>query len=112
MAGRDHPLVIGQTGFEVLTRRELIGPALEAKIARLPEAGAGGLSYPAGLAGPLEQGEQLWQRLEMLGEARPAEEMARTTLELFAGYRPEDSKLGLRRHAQPDGSAARPKRVY
>ena len=112
MAGRDHPLVIGQTGFEVLTRREQIGPALQAKIARLPEPDAGGAACPAALASALQQGEQLWQRLEMLGEARPAEEMARTILELFAGYRPEDSKLGLRRHAQPDGSAARPKRVY
>ncbi len=112
MAGRDHPLVIGQTGFEVVARLEQIGPALKAKIALLPKQCAGGAACPAGLAGPLEHGEQFWRRLETLGAARPAEEMARMTLELFAGYRPEESKLGMRRPAQPDGAAAQPKRVY
>ena len=112
IAGRDNPLVVGQTGFEVTTRMDDLGPALEAKVAKLAQTMPEETPCPVSLQRPLDLGGQLWQRLELLGAARPADKVALIILEIFAGYRAGDNKTGPRLPHHQDGVAAGPKKVY
>jgi nucleoside 2-deoxyribosyltransferase len=106
IAGRDNPLVVGQTGFEAVTRMELLGPTLEAQIALLASDATAEASCPPRLEQAVRLGGRLCERLDRLVVPRPDEEVARIVLELFAGYSSHDAKTGPRLRSRMDGQAA------
>ena len=86
IAGRDNPLVVGQTGFEVVAEIDQLAPALKARIAEVDPPANDVNSCPPHLQRTLELGGELWRRLEQLGTQRHSEEVARIVLDLFADH--------------------------
>jgi hypothetical protein len=87
--------VVGQTGFEIVTQLERIGPALKEHVARKLDGSRVSLPCPIHLEKTLTLGQKLWERLDAIGSPRPAEVVAGVIVELFAarssGRGPGDS---------------------
>jgi nucleoside 2-deoxyribosyltransferase len=87
ISGRDNPLVVGQTSFEVVRRLEDLGPALAAKVAAGRCDGDGPVCLPPHLETIVDLGGRLWRKIESLAMPRAEERIARIVLEVFAGRR-------------------------
>lgn len=85
IAGRDNPLVVGQTSFETVAALSQLPAALEARIEHLEIDPATAWNCPAHLAPTLDAGERLWRQLCQLGEDRSPGPVAEAVLELFGG---------------------------
>lgn len=85
IAGRDNPLVVGQTGFETIGSLEKIPAALQARIDQLALDPDAAWHCPSHLAPVLSAGDRLWRHLCQLGDDRSPEPVAEIVLELFAG---------------------------
>jgi nucleoside 2-deoxyribosyltransferase len=83
IAGRDNPLIVGQTAFETVDRIELLAERLLARQAELEFDPDCEMPCPAHLRPTLAAGEQLWERLARLDGLRPTEQVAELVLELF-----------------------------
>jgi nucleoside 2-deoxyribosyltransferase len=103
ISGRDNPLVVGQTGFQVVRDMDQLGPALEERIAAVPFDADFEMPCPAHLSPILCRGQQLCQRLAELGADRPPARVARIVLDLFCS----DGKAGRVTRAET-ATAARP----
>ena len=84
IAGRDNPLVIGQTEFAACADLEHLAECLDEQIAAIDCAAERDWPVPPRLARVLAAGEQFWMRFERLGVDRPAEPLADWIVELFA----------------------------
>lgn len=83
IAGRDNPLIVGQTDFETVEKIEWLPERLlarQAEIAFDPEHSA---PCPAHLQQTLSAGQRLWSRLQGFGASRPSEPLVDLILELF-----------------------------
>lgn len=87
IAGRDNPLLVGQTGFDTVTELSEIPPALARRIEALDLDEQWRLPCPPHVAAVLAAGETFWSRVQTLGEERPAEVLAEWMLELFSPAR-------------------------
>lgn len=85
IAGRDNPLVVGQTSFETVASLAQLPAALEARIDQLAIDPTAAWPCPAHLAPTLEAGDRLWRQLVELGDDRSPGPVAEAVLELFAG---------------------------
>ncbi|MGE0535029.1 MAG: nucleoside 2-deoxyribosyltransferase [Pirellulales bacterium] len=84
IAGRDNPLVIGQTEFTACEQLEQLTACLQRQIDSLACDADFEWPVPPRLARVLAAGEQFWQRFATLGVDRPAEPLADWIVELFA----------------------------
>ncbi len=87
IAGRDNPLLVGQTHFTTVTDLEQLGPALHEKVRHLELSGNWQVPCPPHLSEVLAAGEGFWQRLQSLGDERPSSVISEWILELFAAPR-------------------------
>jgi nucleoside 2-deoxyribosyltransferase len=92
IAGRDNPLIVGQTGFRTVNDLEEIGPALRARLAENGRDPQWQMPCPPHLRQTLSAGEQLWKRLQAMGDQRPSADVADAVLELF-----NNSEIGSRK---------------
>lgn len=83
IAGRDNPLLVGQTGFVSVGQIELLPAMLARKISELELDDSWQVPCPPHLASVLTAGETFWNRLQSLGEERPAPVLGEWMLELF-----------------------------
>jgi len=83
IAGRDNPLIVGQTDFETVERIELLAERLVARQALVAFDADWETPYPAHLRPTLVAGERLWSRLQSFGPSRPTDQIANLVLELF-----------------------------
>lgn len=81
--GRDNPLLVGLTDFEVVDRIERLGQCLAARRAQLQPDPAWQVPCPPHLRETLSLGERMWRRLQTLGDSRPAGPVAAAVLDLF-----------------------------
>lgn len=106
ISGRDNPLVVGQTGFEVVDRLDRLVTVLESKVAAVAGETAREISCPSHLEVTLRRGQDLSELLATLGPDRPSEPVARFVIEIFAaegsGREPRDGQ-DLRMAADGDG---------
>ena len=79
--GRDNPLVVGMTGFEVVEDASLLVPRLKAALSE--REGTLPMPCPGSLSGPLRRGEQLWRGLAALGRGRPNPLVAEAVIRVF-----------------------------
>jgi nucleoside 2-deoxyribosyltransferase len=84
IAGRDNPLVVGQTGFLTISSMSQLAPALSAKIGALVAPLDWQTPCPPHLTETLLAGETFWRRIQSLGAERPADLLGDWMLELFA----------------------------
>ncbi len=85
IAGRDNPLVVGQTSFETVAGLAQLPAALEARIEQLGLDPASAWECPAHLWPTLDAGGRLWKQLAALGGDRSPGPVAEAVLELFGG---------------------------
>ncbi|MBX3411878.1 MAG: nucleoside 2-deoxyribosyltransferase [Pirellulales bacterium] len=83
IAGRDNPLIVGQTRFETIEAMSALPAALELKIAEFEIDAARTFDCPTHLAEVVERGGRLWQQLQSLGSERPDPAVAEIVLDLF-----------------------------
>jgi len=83
IAGRDNPLVAGQTGFEMVERMDRIGEALRTRIQRDHPSPDTTIACPPPLARTLALGQAFWERIVPLGTERPVELVGRAVLEVL-----------------------------
>ena len=83
IAGRDNPLIVGQTEFETVDRIELLAQRLFARQSETAFDADWEHPCPPHLRRTLVAGERLWGRLESLGQVRPIDRVAELVLELF-----------------------------
>ncbi len=88
IAGRDNPLIVGQTGFRTVNDLEEIAAALRLRLADEPWDPLWQMPCPPHLRQTLSAGGQLWERLQAMGPERPSNHVADAVLELF-GQRAE-----------------------
>ena len=93
ITGRDNPMVVGQTDFNVVTRIDRLAGELEARIAA-PFDTAATVPCPPHLAQTVELGRKLWKRLKRLPADRPQELVARIVLDMFASQGPRAGPHG------------------
>jgi len=84
IAGRDNPLVVGQTEFAACGELSGLAERLDEQLASLECDADRDWPVPPRLARVLAAGELFWQRFERLGVDRPAEPLADWIVELFA----------------------------
>ena len=87
IAGRDNPLVIGQTEFATCGQLRKLAQCLHDQIAALDCRADRDWPVPPRLARVLSAGRTFWERFEQLGVDRPAEPLANWIIELFATNR-------------------------
>jgi nucleoside 2-deoxyribosyltransferase len=87
IAGRDNPLLVGQTQFATVGDVEQIAPALSQQMAALELDDAWEVPCPPHVARVLTAGETFWQRVQSLGDERPADVLGEWMLELFGSAR-------------------------
>jgi nucleoside 2-deoxyribosyltransferase len=85
IAGRDNPLIVGQTGFQTVDDIERIGECLSARQTELALDPGWQVVCPPHLERTLRDGERLWSRIAQYGGNGPIEELAAIVLELFDG---------------------------
>lgn len=83
ITGRDNPLLVGPTRFETIDRVEDLPAALWARVKELAPDPACEVPCPPHIARVLEAGEQLYCRLQALGDSRPDDAVADIVLSLF-----------------------------
>lgn len=83
IAGRDNPLIVGQTGFRTVNDLDEIGSALRSRLAEGTWDPQWQMPCPPHLRHTLTAGEQLWKRLHAMGRERPAAGVSEAVLELF-----------------------------
>jgi nucleoside 2-deoxyribosyltransferase len=83
IAGRDNPLIVGQTGFETIGKIEQLGEALSRRIGELALEVDWQVPCAPHMRETLSAGEQLWSRLTAFGAERPVPELAEVVWELF-----------------------------
>lgn len=93
IAGRDNPLVVGQTDFNLVTRMDQLVGELEARIAAPFDASAI-VPCPPHLAQTVELGRGLWERLRRLPPDRPEELVARIVFDIFVSHGPQSGPRG------------------
>ena len=84
ISGRDNPLVVGQSDFEVIDQIDRLGEALAQQIADHPLTKDYQAACPPKLTATVAAGEALWRRLCALGTERPCDLVAEIVLDLFA----------------------------
>jgi nucleoside 2-deoxyribosyltransferase len=106
IAGRDNPLVVGQTGFRSVQGKEQIVPALNAELARRPTSPADTVLIPDDVALAVEKGARLWQRLTRLDASRPSGPVAGLIVALFEHSQPAAASIRAagRGQARTDGN--------
>lgn len=87
VAGRDNPLVVGQTGFQTVSDIELLPDALRRRIDELSPDEDQSVACPDHLQATLEAGGRLWRELAALGAERPAAAVAAAVLGVFGQER-------------------------
>ena len=85
IAGRDNPLLVGQTQFQTVSAIDEVGPALADQVSQKAPNVEAVVSCPAHLCQQTTLGEDLWLRLRRLGDQRPSAEVGRIVLDLFSG---------------------------
>lgn len=109
ISGRDNPLVVGQTGFEIVDRLDRLVTVLESKIAAVAGETGREACCPPHLEVTLRRGQDLSELLATIGRDRPSEQVARLVVEIFAGEgssrEPRDGR-DLRMGADGDGRDA------
>ncbi|HEY5313194.1 MAG TPA: nucleoside 2-deoxyribosyltransferase [Pirellulales bacterium] len=83
IAGRDNPLIVGQTDFETVEKIEWLPERLLARQAEIAFDTDHCVPCPRHLQRTLSAGERLWDRLQDFGGARPSEPLVDLILELF-----------------------------
>jgi len=83
VAGRDNPLIVGQTGFQTEKDIERLPAALRRRIDELSPDESRAVACPAHLLATVATGERLWRGLSALGRGRPAASVAEAVLEVF-----------------------------
>lgn len=115
VAGRDNPLVVGPAGFETVRELDRLGEALEAKIAAHPLTPQWRAACPPHLAGVLDVGGRLWNKLESLGPRPDPEQVADFMLRLFTAEdaapasAEENGRTSLAGPQPADGTASAPR---
>jgi nucleoside 2-deoxyribosyltransferase len=88
IAGRDNPLVVGQTNFRVVTCLDQLGLVLKERVACEADSTQRSVPCPCQLGRTLALGREFWSRLTALGPLREGSKVARIVHELFATHRP------------------------
>jgi nucleoside 2-deoxyribosyltransferase len=83
IAGRDNPLIVGQTGFQTVDDIDRLGECLSARQAELALDPDWQVPCPPHLERTLREGERLWSRIVEYGGDCPIAELAAIVLELF-----------------------------
>ncbi|HWB12101.1 MAG TPA: nucleoside 2-deoxyribosyltransferase [Pirellulales bacterium] len=81
VAGRDNPLVVGLSQFETVDEIDDLGPALARRYADVQPDPETAVPCPPHLRETLATGRRLWERLQMMGVARPSDQVAEAVLE-------------------------------
>lgn len=88
IAGRDNPLLVGQTEFSTVSDVDQLAAALSEQIASLELTDQWQMPLPPHLSRVLTAGEHFWKRVQSLGDERPSEVLGEWMLELFGNARP------------------------
>jgi nucleoside 2-deoxyribosyltransferase len=83
IAGRDNPLIVGQTDFETVEKIEWLPERLLARQVEVAFDAGHRVPCPPHLQRTLAAGERLWDRLQDFGATRPSEPLVDLILELF-----------------------------
>jgi nucleoside 2-deoxyribosyltransferase len=83
VSGRDNPLVVGLTRFNVIDQIGAIGDALAAQIAEWAVNPQAEVSCSPHLDGTLAAGQRLWRRLAVLDGDRQVERVAAAVMDEF-----------------------------
>jgi nucleoside 2-deoxyribosyltransferase len=83
VAGRDNPLLVGMSDFETVDEIASLGKALAARYDELAPDREWAVPCPPHLRKTLASGNRLWERLQTLGQARPADLVAEAVLGEF-----------------------------
>lgn len=83
VAGRDNPLLVGMSDFVTVDEIASLGRALTARYAELNPDPDCAVPCPPHLQRTLAAGKRLWERLQALGQARPADAVAEAVLGEF-----------------------------
>ncbi|MGE0609868.1 MAG: nucleoside 2-deoxyribosyltransferase [Pirellulales bacterium] len=83
VAGRDNPLLVGQTGFSTTNDLEALPSLLRDKIEEMSLDAAWQTPCPPHLERVITAGERLWSGLQQLGRDRSSPAVAEIILELF-----------------------------
>ncbi|HEV3340296.1 MAG TPA: nucleoside 2-deoxyribosyltransferase [Pirellulales bacterium] len=83
VAGRDNPLVVGLSQFETVAEIDDLGRALAKRYAEVRPDPETAVPCPPYLRETLAGGKRLWERLQAMGAARPADQVAEAVLDEF-----------------------------